>query len=52
MLITCFIDSSTLVMKSQSIAYLLGGSEHIYWTVDFEGEVDSIWVLWTRGLQE
>ena len=29
-LITCFIDGSTSGMKSQSIAYLLGGSEYIY----------------------
>ena len=28
--ITCFIDSFTLKIKSQSIAYLLNGSEHIY----------------------
>ena len=27
--ITCFIDSFTLKMKSQSIAYLLHGSEYI-----------------------
>ena len=30
-LITCFIDGFTLIMKSQSLAYLLNGSEHIYW---------------------
>ena len=29
-LIICFIDSFTLKMKSQSIASLLNGSEHIY----------------------
>ena len=26
-------------MKSQSIAYLVSGSEHIYWIVGLEGEV-------------
>ena len=26
----CFIDDFTLIMKSQSIAYLLNESEHIY----------------------
>ena len=44
-LITCFIDSFTLIMKSQSIDYLLNESEHIYWILDFEGEVHSIWDL-------
>ena len=29
-LITYFINNFTLGMKSQSIAYLLSGSEHIY----------------------
>ena len=29
-LITCFIGGFTLIMKPQSIAYLLNGSEHIY----------------------
>ena len=51
-LITCFIDSFTSKMKSQSIAYLLNGSEHIYWILDLEDEVHSIWVIWTSGLQE
>ena len=51
-LITCFIDGFTLIMKSQSIAYLLNGSEHIYWILDLEGEVHSIWDLWISGLQE
>jgi hypothetical protein len=35
-LITCFIDGFTLKMESQSIAYLLNESEHIYigfWTL-------------------
>ena len=51
-LITCFIDGFTLKMKSQSIAYLLNGSEHIYWILDLEDEVHSIWDLWISGLQE
>lgn len=29
--ITCFIDGSALGQKPNSIAYLLGGSEHMYW---------------------
>ena len=44
-LITCFIDGFTLIMKPQSIAYLLNGSEHIYWILALEGEVHSIWDL-------
>ena len=44
-LITCFIDGFTLKMKSKSIAYLLNGSEHIYWIWDLEDEVHSIWDL-------
>jgi hypothetical protein len=52
-LITCFIDSFTSKRKSQSIVHLLNGSEHIYWILDFENEVHSIyWVIWTSGLQE
>ena len=42
-LITCFIDDFTFGMKSQSIVYLLIGSAHIYWILDLEGEVHSIW---------
>jgi hypothetical protein len=30
-LFTCFIGGFTLKMKSQSIAYLLNGSDHIHW---------------------
>jgi hypothetical protein len=42
-LIRCFIvDGFILKMKSQSITYLLNGSEHIYWILDLEGEVHSI----------
>ena len=44
-LITCFIDGFTSGMKSQTIAYLLIGSAHIYWILDLEGEVHSIWDL-------
>ena len=51
-LITCFIDGFTSKMKSQSIAYLLNESEHLYWILDFEDEVHSIWVIWTSSLQE
>ena len=51
LLITCFIDGFTSERKSQSIAYLLNGSEHIYWILDLEDEVHSIWVVWTSGLQ-
>ena len=51
-LITCFIGGFSLKMKSQSIAYLLNGNEHIYWILDIEGEVHSIWDLWISGLQE
>ena len=34
-----FIDGLTLGMKSQSNAYLLSESEHIYWILDLEVEV-------------
>ena len=44
-LVSCFIDGFTSGMKSQSIAYLLLGSAHIYWILDLEGEVHSIWDL-------
>jgi hypothetical protein len=40
-LITCFIDRFASGMKSQSIAYLLIGSAHIYWILNLEGEVHS-----------
>ena len=26
--------------------------EHVYWILDLEGEVHSIWDLWVSGLQE
>jgi hypothetical protein len=44
-LIMCFMDGFTSKMKPQSIAYLLIGSAQLYWIVDFEGEVHSIWNL-------
>jgi hypothetical protein len=31
---------------------LLNGIEHIYWTLDLEGEVHSIWDLWINGLKK
>jgi hypothetical protein len=37
-------------MKSKSVVYLLNGREHIYWILDLEGEVHSIWDLWISGL--
>ena len=36
-LFTCFIGGFTLKMKSQSTAYLVNGSGHIYWILDLEG---------------
>ena len=51
-LITCFIDGPSLERKSQSVAYLLNESEHIYWILDLNNEVHSIWVIWTSNLQE
>ena len=48
-LITCLIDDLTSKMKSQSIAYLLNGSEHVYWILDLEDEVHSIGVIWTSA---
>ena len=51
-LITCCIGGFTLKMKFKSIAYLLNGSEHIYWIWDLEDEVHLIWNLWISGLQE
>ena len=50
--ITCFINGFTSKRKSQLIVYLLNESEHIYWILDLENEVHSIWVIWTSGLQE
>ena len=47
-----FIDNFTSGMKTQSIAYLLRESEHIYWILGHQGEVHSIWDLCTSGFQE
>ena len=44
-LFTWYIGGFTLKIKSQSIAYLLNGSEHMYWIWDLKGEVHSIWDL-------
>jgi hypothetical protein len=41
-LITCFIDGLSLKRKSQSVAYLLNESEHIYWILDLDNEVHPI----------
>ena len=58
MFITCFIVihlhpfGLTLGRKSQSIAYILRGNEHVYWTWGLQGEVHQIWDLWTSDIQE
>jgi hypothetical protein len=39
-------------MKSQSIANLPIESARIYWILDLQGDVHSIWDLWPSGLQE
>ena len=41
-LIACFIDRFTSKMKSQSIAFLLNGSENIHWILDLDDEVHPI----------
>ena len=46
------IDGFTSKMTSQSIAFLLNESEHIYWTLDLQDEVHSIWVIRTSGLHQ
>ena len=51
-LITSFIGGVALTMKPQSIAHFLNESEHIYWNLDLEGAVHSIWDSWVSGLQE
>jgi hypothetical protein len=51
-LIACSIGGFTLKMKSESIAYLLNGSEHIHWILDLKGEMHSLWDLWISGLQK
>ena len=47
-----FIDGFTLEMRSQSIYCLLSGSACMYWILDPESELHSIWDLWTSALQE
>ena len=46
-LLHVFFDGFTLKFNSQLITYLLNGSEHIYiyWILNLEGEVHSIWDL-------
>ena len=51
-LIACYFDAFILEMKSQSIFYLLNGSEHIHWILDIESEGHPMWVIWTSGLRE
>lgn len=41
-LITCYIDNFALGTKSQYIAYLSNGSEHVHWILRLEVEVHSI----------
>ena len=47
--ITCFIDGFTSKIKSQSIAYLLNGSEHIYWILSLEDEMHSQYGLYEQA---
>ena len=47
-LVTCFIGGFTLKRKFQTIAYIFNGSKHIYWILDLDNEVHSIW---TSNLQ-
>ena len=51
-LMTSFMNSFTSKKESQSIANLLNGSGHIYWILDLDNQVHSIWVIWTSGLQD
>jgi hypothetical protein len=48
----CFINGFTSRIKSQSIVELPTRSAHIHWILDLEGEVHSIWDLWSNNLQE
>lgn len=43
-LLAHFIDGFILKTESQFIVYLLNDNEHIYWTLNLEEEVHSIWV--------
>jgi hypothetical protein len=51
-LITCIVDGFNSKMKSQSIAYLLDASEHVYRILDLEDKVHSRWVTYTSNLQK
>lgn len=51
-LLTHFIDGFILKTKSQFIVYLLNDNEHIYWILNLEDEMYSIWVTGRRDLQE
>ena len=42
----------TVHFESPSMAFILNESEDIYWILDLESEVHSIWDLWISGLQE
>ena len=44
-LVLHFINGFTPRMTSQSLAYLLLGSAHMYWISNLKGEVQSIWDL-------
>ena len=50
-LIACFIDGFTSKKISRLIAYLLHGNEHIYWTLDLEGEVHSRGDFWISAFK-
>ena len=41
---TCFINIFNCLFTRRK--------EHIYWILDLDNEVHSIWVIWTSGLQE
>lgn len=49
-LCTCLFMVCLWGMKSQSIGYLLCGSECIYLILELEDEVHSMWILWARWL--
>ena len=49
-IITCFINihlhafGYTSELKTQTITYLLRGSEHVYWILGLQGKVHLIWI--------
>jgi hypothetical protein len=48
---TCFIDGFNAKMKSQPVAYLCNGNEHIgFWA--WKAKCTQIWDSWLSGLQE